>query len=61
MGVYYGGVYCGATSLTTVVFLQAYMLFHSIALPIAEALNYMGVPALFQFLDSDLMRCVCGR
>ena len=49
---------CGATVLTTVVFVQAYELFNSIAMPIAEALNGMGVPAMFQFLEQDLVRWV---
>ena len=52
---------CGATVLTTVVFVQAYELFNSIAMPIAEALNGMGVPAMFQFLEQDLVRWVPSR
>ena len=56
MDTQFGGQMCGATVLTTVVFVQAYELFNSIAMPIAEALNGMGVPAMFQFLQGDLAR-----
>ena len=61
MGTQFGGQMCGATVLTTVVFVQAYELFNSIAIPIAEALNGMGVPAMFQFLEQDLVRWVPTR
>jgi hypothetical protein len=61
MGTQFGGQMCGATVLTTVVFVQAYELFNSIAMPIAEALNGMGVPAMFQFLEQDLVRWVPTR
>ena len=57
---YYGGMHCGATVLTTVVYLEMFMLFYTIGLPIAEALNYNGVPALFRFVDPG-NRCVVWR
>ena len=53
VGSVYGGMHCGATVLTTVVYIEKFMLFHSIALPIAETLNYNGIPALFRFIDGD--------
>lgn len=45
----YGGLFCGTTVLTTLVHVERYMLFYTIALPVAEALNYAGVPSLFLF------------
>jgi hypothetical protein len=61
LGTHYGGMYCGVTVLTTLVLVQRYMLFYPIALPIAETLNYMGVPALFQYTDKEgqFIRCAC--
>ncbi len=51
MGHHYGGAHCGATVLTTVVYIEKYMLFYTIGLPIVEALNDNGIPALFRFVD----------
>jgi hypothetical protein len=45
----YAGVYCGTTVFTTLVLVETHMLFYTIALPIAETLNYAGVPAMFWF------------
>ncbi len=56
LGLQFGGQLCGATVMTTVVFVQAYELFNTIVVPIAESLNGMGVPALFQFLEGDLQK-----
>ena len=53
LDTHYGGMHCGVTALTTVVYLETYMLFYTIGLPIAEALNYNGIPAIFRFVDSQ--------
>jgi hypothetical protein len=49
LDTYYGGMYCGLTALTTAVHVEQYMLFYTIAIPIAETLNHLGVPAMFRF------------
>ena len=56
IGTHFGGQMCGVTVLTTVVFVQTYELFSTIAVPIAESMNAMGIPAMFQFLEGDLAR-----
>ncbi len=71
---HYAGMHCGVTTLTTIVYIDTHMMFYSIALPIAETLNYNGVPALFRFVDPsvktrcdralakvlDHVTCMCG-
>jgi hypothetical protein len=49
LGTHYAGVNCGPTVLTTIVHVEDYMLFYTVALPIAEALQDIGVPAFFWF------------
>ncbi len=53
LGSFYGGVHCGATVLTTVVYVETFMLFYTLALPVAEALNMVGVPAIFRYTDTS--------
>jgi hypothetical protein len=50
---------CGATVLTTEVHVEMFMLFYTIALPIAEVLNHAGVPSLLRFVNAG-GRCVSG-
>ncbi len=52
LGTHYAGVNCGPTVLTTIVHVEVHMLFYTVALPIAEALQDIGVPAFFWFVPT---------
>lgn len=52
LGTHYAGVNCGPTVLTTIVHVEDHMLFYTVALPIAEALQDIGVPAFFWFVPT---------
>jgi hypothetical protein len=51
LDTFYAGQHCGITVLTMVVLVEKFMLYHTVAVPIAESLNHNGIPTLYRQLN----------